>query len=179
MKRYIAVLVTTLLFNSTGLLAADGEVIADELAPPVRVQTGTSVEAPAIPETRPTLSILNTAPVIENPPPVVTAYSIEPARMQVSRRDVDYRFHRGGSKERFCREDMKETCLVVKDPCDPCCELELPVCIPCCCEVPCSVKCSKGLFGRTITEYCWDCGFRMEVVATKHGEFIVHHYGVK
>ena len=179
MKRYIAVLVTTLLFSSTGLLAADGEVIAEELAPPVRVQTGMNLEAPALPEARPTLSILNAAPVIQTQQPILQTIPAGPTRASVSRRDVDYRFHRGGSKEKFCREEMRETCLVVKDPCDPCCELELPVCIPCCCEVPCSIKCNKGLFGRTITEYCWDCGFRLEVVATKNGEFIVHHYGVK
>jgi hypothetical protein len=177
MKRSFAVsIIITQLVLAIGF-AAEREVISDELLPPARVPVvGPVLEAPALPPEAP-LSILNASPVIENH---VVGYSpVAAERRLVSLKDVDYRYHRGGAKGRFCKDEMKETCVVVQDPCDKCCELEIPVCVPCCCEAPCSMNCRKGILGRTITEYCWECGFRLEVVATKHGDFIVHHYGVK
>ncbi len=91
---------------------------------------------------------------------------------------VVYKYHRHGSKCKFDRCDMKEVVVMIKDPCSKCC-LEVPVCVPCCCNQICTTNVDCGIFGREITEYCWDCGFRMEIIATKHGEFIVHYYGVK
>lgn len=91
---------------------------------------------------------------------------------------VSYRYHRLGSRCKFERCDMHEACVLVKDPCSSC-YIEVPVCVPRCCTAVCSVECRKGLFGRTKYEYCWDCGFRMEVVVKKDGDMIVHYYGVR
>lgn len=91
---------------------------------------------------------------------------------------VSYKYHHLGSRCKFSRCDMKEVVVLVQDPCTCCC-VEVPVCVPCCCNQICTTDCRCGLFGREITEYCWDCGFRMEIVATKHGDFVVHYYGVR
>lgn len=181
MNRYFFVLGALLSLNS---FAAERDVMIEELtpplAPPVRA-VGPMLEAPAIPQDVPGPVIVQSPAV---PPSDVEAYSILSEgplmeRRLASMKDVDHRYHRGGSRERFCKEELKEICVVVKDPCDKCCEVEVPVCIPGCCELPSAMKCSKGIFGRQITEYCWENGFRLEVVATKHGDFIVHHYGIK
>jgi hypothetical protein len=49
--------------------------------------------------------------------------------------------------------------------------------MPCCVTgAPCvSTRC--GLFGRTIVEYSWDCGYRIEVTMTKKGDAIVTYFG--
>ena len=91
---------------------------------------------------------------------------------------VSYRYHRLGSHCKFDRCDMHPSIVLVKDPCTCCC-IEVPVCVPCCCTAVCSVDCRHGLFGKTIYEYCWDCGFRMEVAVHKNGDMIVHYYGVR
>ena len=106
---------------------------------------------------------------------------VPPTQLQVSAcraECVEYKYHRHGSKCKFDRCNMKEVVVIVKDPCTCCC-VEVPVCVPCCCNEMCTTNCHCGLFGREITEYCWDCGFRMEIVATKHGDFVVHYYGVR
>lgn len=75
-----------------------------------------------------------------------------------------------------CSYETTSATLRVKDCCR-CCYVDVPVCIPCCCEgKPCvSTRC--GLFGRTITEYSWDCGYRIEVTLTKRGDVIVTSFG--
>jgi hypothetical protein len=58
-----------------------------------------------------------------------------------------------------------------------CCVVEIPVCIPACCQgVPC-VKERGGLFGREIVHYEWKCGFRMKIVFDRHGDATVHYLG--
>jgi hypothetical protein len=58
--------------------------------------------------------------------------------------------------------------LAVKDPCC-CCTVEVPICVPVCCQdAPC-VDSRCGLFGRGIVEYSWNCGYRVQIVFTKHG----------
>jgi hypothetical protein len=66
--------------------------------------------------------------------------------------------------------------LTAKDPCT-CCEIEVPVCVPGCCKEPSCVTCRRGLFGRSITEYTWCCGYRVKIVVTRRGAVIVHTYG--
>jgi hypothetical protein len=57
--------------------------------------------------------------------------------------------------------------LTVKDAC--CCAVEVPVCVPVCCtDAPC-VDSRCGIFGRSIVEYSWNCGYRVQIVLTKHG----------
>jgi hypothetical protein len=110
------------------------------------------------------------------PAEIVAAY---PAVTCCPKLDIDYRFHRGGSRCKFDRCDLKEVVVLVNDPCAPGCCLEVPVCIPACCTVACEIDCHRGLFGRSITEFCWDCGYRLEVVVHRDRDVVVHAYGVR
>lgn len=88
---------------------------------------------------------------------------------------IKYR-HRRNRCFKCCECGTTSCTLRVKDPCC-CCYIDVPVCMPCCVKgEPCvSTRC--GLFGRTIVEYSWDCGYRIEVAMTKHGDAIVTYFG--
>ena len=62
-----------------------------------------------------------------------------------------------------------ERMICVVDPCTGCAK-EVCVCVPCCCtEDPC-VTCRRGVFGRTVLQYCWPCcGYKVEVVINRLG----------
>jgi len=69
--------------------------------------------------------------------------------------------------------------LMVKDPCDCCCNpcaAEIPVCLPACCKNPC-VSCKCGLFGRGIVTYSYDCGVCVTVVFRNCGDVVVVYRG--
>ncbi len=64
--------------------------------------------------------------------------------------------------------------LLVKDPCDCCCELaEIPVCLPACCKNPC-ISCRCGLFGRGIVTYSYDCCC-VTIIFRRCGDVIVKY----
>jgi hypothetical protein len=88
---------------------------------------------------------------------------------------IKYR-HRRNRCFKCCSTGTTSAVLKVKDPC-ACCYIDVPVCMPCCVKgEPCvSTRC--GIFGRTIVEYTWDCGYRIEVAMTKHGDAIVTYFG--
>jgi hypothetical protein len=88
---------------------------------------------------------------------------------------IDYRHHRGCKCFDPCK--TKEVILQVKDPCT-CCIVEVPVCIPCCCEGAPEMCCYKGFLKRDVVEYSWCCGFYLKVVFNRHGDVTVHYYGV-
>jgi hypothetical protein len=95
----------------------------------------------------------------------------------VPRYCIEYRQHR--QHRRICCGCGVEpftAMLQITDPCR-CCPVEVPVCVPGCCTGTPSVSCRQGLFGRTITEYTWCCGFRVRMVLTRRNEIIVHTYG--
>jgi hypothetical protein len=67
--------------------------------------------------------------------------------------------------------------LMVKDPCDCCCEIaEIPVCLPACCTKPC-VNSRCGLFGRGIVTYEYDCGACVTIVFRRCGDVVVKYSG--
>lgn len=84
---------------------------------------------------------------------------------------ITYRDH--GPRKR--RVETRETILPVAAPCG-CCDVGICVRLPVCCNDAPTTKSRKGLFGRHIVTYCWDCGFEMDVVFTRHGEVVVHSY---
>ncbi|UUO05674.1 hypothetical protein M4951_20145 [Blastopirellula sp. J2-11] len=65
--------------------------------------------------------------------------------------------------------------LVVEKPCTSC-AFEVPVCVPACCKRAPTVCSHPGIFGRTIVEYDWCCGFHIRMVFTRCGDLIVHSY---
>jgi hypothetical protein len=69
-----------------------------------------------------------------------------------------------------------QTVLCVKDPAT-CCTVLVPVCLPrCCTDVPC-VSSRVGLFRRGIVDHDWNCGLRVRVVFSRHGDVVVHYFG--
>ena len=90
-------------------------------------------------------------------------------------RCISYCHHRS----RCCFDPCKTTPLVLQVPDNCCCCLvEVPVCIPACCEGAPSVCCHRGIFGRQVVEYSWCCGFHLKVVFDRCGDVTVHYYGV-
>jgi hypothetical protein len=69
------------------------------------------------------------------------------------------------------------TVLMVKDPCVCGCLVPVPVCLPACCTGEPTVCAHPGIFGRTVVEYDWCCGYRLRLVFDKHGGLTVHSYG--
>jgi hypothetical protein len=66
----------------------------------------------------------------------------------------------------------KQIVLKVKDPCT-CCEVDVPVCLPACCEGEPTVCTGKGFLCRDVVEYEWCCGFYVRVAFKKCGDLIV------
>lgn len=140
--------------------------------------------APALPGAVESLPMPALNSVLKTPAastgPVIGQQMVTASPMPViccDKRCIDYRSHRLGSKCKFSKCDTHACTILYKDECD-CCYVEVPVCIPDCCSVICSTNTRCGAFGRTITEYCWDCGFRMEIVANRQGDLTVHYFGM-
>lgn len=68
------------------------------------------------------------------------------------------------------------TTLPVYDP-STCCMIDVPVCLPSCCQEAPTASGRNGLLGRGITTFNWCCGYKVRIVATKHGDVTVHYYG--
>jgi len=52
--------------------------------------------------------------------------------------------------------------MITQNPADGC-YYEIPLCIPGCCVGEPRMSGGRGLLGRGVVEYCWECGFRAEV----------------
>lgn len=88
---------------------------------------------------------------------------------------IDYRHHRGCKCFDPCKTE--QVILQVKDPCT-CCLVEVPVCVPCCCDGGPVMCCYSGFMKRDVVEYTWGCGFYLKVVFDRRGDVTVHYYGL-
>ena len=75
-----------------------------------------------------------------------------------------------------CQPQTKVT-LTVADPATCDCSVEVPICIPACCEGDPCVTSRCGALGRRIVWYEWKCGFKARVVFNKHNEITVTSFG--
>jgi hypothetical protein len=64
---------------------------------------------------------------------------------------------------------LSKVALEVKDPGKCGCIVEVPICIPTCCEGEPCVKDRCGAFGRGVVWYKWCCGFKVRVVFSGDG----------
>ncbi len=87
---------------------------------------------------------------------------------------IDYSYHR--SMGRFKCSKTIETILLVKNPYD-CCYVEVPICMPVCCEGEPKTWCKSALLGREMVVYQWCCGFRAVVLFRPNGSVTVHYHG--
>ncbi len=69
-----------------------------------------------------------------------------------------------------------QTVISVVDP-KTCCPIDVPVCLPACCQGYPQSDGRAGIFGRGITNFCWGCGYRVRVVVGHRGDVTVHYYG--
>jgi hypothetical protein len=60
------------------------------------------------------------------------------------------------------RSGQVQLVMITQDPADGCC-YEIPMCIPACCTGEPKVSAGRGILGRGVVEYCWQCGFRAKV----------------
>lgn len=65
-----------------------------------------------------------------------------------------------------------ETVLTAINPCT-CCPVEIPVCVPACCQCVPAMSCHSGLFCAGVVEYDWSCGFSVTVRFKHNGEVVV------
>ncbi len=70
----------------------------------------------------------------------------------------------------------KEVVLQVEDPCTGC-MVDVPICMPACCEGAPEVCHGTGLFCRDVVTYDWCCGFSVKVVFRKRGDLLVTTWG--
>jgi hypothetical protein len=68
----------------------------------------------------------------------------------------------GDARDMYRATGEIELVMVTQNPADGC-YYEIPMCIPGCCEGEPRVSSGRGIFGRGVVEYCWECGFRAEV----------------
>jgi hypothetical protein len=74
-----------------------------------------------------------------------------------------------------CRPPVKAVLKVVDPRC--CCYLDVPVCLPACCEGEPCITSRCALFGRSIVEYSWCCGVKVRMVIAKCGDVRVTYFG--
>jgi hypothetical protein len=93
------------------------------------------------------------------------------------KRCISYKHHRPCKKVCCTCAPPIQTVLLVKDPCVCGCFVEVPICLPVCCEGEPKVCCKNGLLGRSIVEYEWCCGYRVKIVFDRRGDLVVHTFG--
>jgi len=68
----------------------------------------------------------------------------------------------GDARDLYRSSGEIQMVIVTQNPADGC-YYEIPICIPGCCEGDPRVESDRGIFGRGEVEYCWPCGFKVEV----------------
>jgi len=82
------------------------------------------------------------------------------------------KYRERGLRKRCYGCQSQQIVLKVQDPCQCHCVVEVPVCIPACCQGPPKVCGRCGVFCRGVVDYEWCCGFQVRVTLTKHGDVI-------
>ena len=74
---------------------------------------------------------------------------------------IKYATSRSARRMLRCHEQI-EMVLVTCNPADGCL-YEIPLCVPACCVGEPHVSQRRGILGRGVVEYCWECGFTATV----------------
>jgi len=105
--------------------------------------------------------------------PIQHGVTIVPA----SARKVKFKHHAGLLARKVRGGEPIDVLLHVKDPHHPGCIVEIPLCVPACCNGTPTEKCWKGLLGRENVDYLYKSGYRVRVSFGKHDDIVVHTYG--
>jgi hypothetical protein len=68
----------------------------------------------------------------------------------------------GDARKMYRKSGEVHVTMIALNPADGC-HYEIPMCIPGCCIGEPKVSGGRGLLGRGVVEFCWECGFRAEV----------------
>jgi hypothetical protein len=68
----------------------------------------------------------------------------------------------GDARRMYRKSGEVNVVMIAQNPADGC-YYEIPMCIPACCVGEPKVSGGRGLLGRGVVEFCWECGFRAEV----------------
>jgi hypothetical protein len=68
----------------------------------------------------------------------------------------------GDARDMYRESGEVKILMVTQNPADGC-YYEIPLCIPGCCVGEPRMSGGRGLLGRGVVEYFWECGFRAEV----------------
>lgn len=111
-----------------------------------------------------------------SPSDVVPASPVQKGGACCPQYSIKYRHH--CTLRKTCCSSC-ETYKTVLQVCDPCCgcTVDIPLCLPCCCEGSPKVCDRSGHFGRYSVTYEWCCGYRVKVVFDRCGDVTVHSYG--
>lgn len=89
--------------------------------------------------------------------------------------EIDYDVTRR-ARRRFAGSPFVELTMVARNP-DDCCFYEIPLCLPACCTGEPQVTSYRGLLGRGVVKYCYECGLEVTVKFRLRGDVEVT-YGV-
>lgn len=65
-----------------------------------------------------------------------------------------------------------QTVLTAINPCT-CCPVEIPVCVPGCCNCAPTMSCHSGLLCAGVVEFDWSCGYSVTVRFKHNGDVVV------
>ncbi|MFO0867377.1 MAG: hypothetical protein U0935_00385 [Pirellulales bacterium] len=82
------------------------------------------------------------------------------------------RYIEHGHARRCCGERY-ETVLTYCDPCTGC-QVNIPICLPTCCNGPLASCERVGALGRSVIVYRWCCGFAVKIITDRCGDVTVH-----
>ncbi len=110
------------------------------------------------------------APEVPSVAPELPAIEVRPAPPIEYDTDHD-------ARRMYRKSGEVELMMIAQNPADGC-FYEIPMCIPACCTGEPSVSSGRGIFGRGVVEYCWECGFRA-IVKFRHvlGDVKVEYEG--
>jgi hypothetical protein len=101
--------------------------------------------------------------ITEEPMPAPDPVTIEEAPEIEVRPAPSIEYDTDGDARRMYRKTGEvHVTMIAQNPADGC-YYEIPMCIPGCCVGEPTVSSGRGLLGRGVVEFCWECGFRAEV----------------
>lgn len=80
--------------------------------------------------------------------------------------------HRGHHRACCGCAPQVETILTAINPCT-CCPVEIPVCVPACCNCAPAMSCHGGLLCAGVVDFDWSCGYRVTVRFKHNGDVVV------
>jgi hypothetical protein len=107
-------------------------------------------------------------------PAHISAESVPPV-VVVSNPCIEYKAgHR--ARKMLSGETSVPVMMSVDNPADRSrCVVDVPMCVPACCQGEPKMTSDCGLLGRGSVAYCWPCGFTATVVFRANGEIVVHY----